>query len=69
MRYWQLVYHCYYTGFGLCGTPDTLIKAVAWWPEIKNLTLISNNAGIDKSGLALLWSNNQGDWWLHAGQQ
>ncbi|KAI9628995.1 hypothetical protein KEM48_011246 [Puccinia striiformis f. sp. tritici PST-130] len=47
------------SGFGLCGTPDTLIEAVAQRPEIKNLTLISNNAGIDKSGLALL---------LHSGQ-
>ncbi|POW19785.1 hypothetical protein PSHT_04276 [Puccinia striiformis] len=49
----------FYAGFGLCGTPDTLIEAVAQRPEIKNLTLISNNAGIDKSGLALL---------LHSGQ-
>ncbi|OAV95472.1 hypothetical protein PTTG_04623 [Puccinia triticina 1-1 BBBD Race 1] len=47
------------SGFGLCGTPDTLIQAVARRPEIKNLTLISNNAGVDKSGLGLILHSRQ----------
>ncbi|MBW0495380.1 hypothetical protein O181_035095 [Austropuccinia psidii MF-1] len=46
-------------GFGLCGTPDTLIKALSRRPEVKNLTVVSNNAGVDKYGLGVL---------LHSGQ-
>ena len=38
-------------GFGLCGIPETLIKALAKHPEIKNLTAVSNNAGAKESGL------------------
>src|SRR5437660_734717 len=33
-------------GFGLCGIPDTLIEAIRD-SGAKNLTFISNNAGVD----------------------
>ncbi|SGY13607.1 BQ5605_C010g05911 [Microbotryum silenes-dioicae] len=46
-------------GFGLCGTADTLIGALSKRPEVKNLTCVSNNAGVDKLGLGIL---------LHSGQ-
>ncbi|CEQ42254.1 SPOSA6832_04057 [Sporobolomyces salmonicolor] len=46
-------------GFGLCGTADTLIGALAKRPEVKNLTCVSNNAGVGKFGLGAL---------LHSGQ-
>jgi 3-oxoacid CoA-transferase len=48
-----------YAGFGLCGTPDTLIQALAQRPQVNNLTIISNNAGLDKSGLGLLLHSRQ----------
>jgi acyl CoA:acetate/3-ketoacid CoA transferase alpha subunit len=38
-------------GFGLCGTPDTLIGALAKRNDIKNLTAVSNNAGAGEHGL------------------
>jgi len=47
------------SGFGLCGTPDTLIQALAQRPEINNLTVISNNAGVDKLGLGILLHSRQ----------
>src|SRR3990167_8892282 len=37
-------------GFGLCGIPEGLIDQVAHL-EVKNLTCISNNAGVDNFGL------------------
>ena len=37
-------------GFGLCGIPSLLIKAIRD-SGVKNLTIISNNAGIDGEGL------------------
>jgi len=40
-------------GFGLCGIPETLIDAVLA-SGAKDLTLISNNAGVDDFGLGLL---------------
>src|SRR5215218_9986033 len=40
-------------GFGLCGVPDTLIHAIRD-SGAKNLTFVSNNAGIDGAGLGLL---------------
>ncbi|BGP17140.1 hypothetical protein JCM10213_005236 [Rhodosporidiobolus nylandii] len=46
-------------GFGLCGTADTLIGALSKRPEVKNLTCVSNNAGVGKFGLGAL---------LHSGQ-
>jgi 3-oxoacid CoA-transferase subunit A len=40
-------------GFGLCGIPETLILAIRD-SGVKNLTFVSNNAGIDGAGLGLL---------------
>jgi 3-oxoacid CoA-transferase subunit A len=39
-------------GFGLCGIPENLIAAVAR-KEPRNLTVISNNAGVDDFGLGI----------------
>ncbi|EIN07523.1 3-oxoacid CoA-transferase [Punctularia strigosozonata HHB-11173 SS5] len=46
-------------GFGLCGTPDTLIGALSKRPEVKNLTAVSNNAGSGEKGLGKLLYNGQ----------
>ena len=40
-------------GFGLCGIPENCINALVE-KKRKNLTCISNNAGIDNFGLGLL---------------
>jgi 3-oxoacid CoA-transferase subunit A len=45
-------------GFGLCGVPDTLIHAIRD-SGAKNLTFVSNNAGIDGAGLGLLLETRQ----------
>src|SRR5476651_2107104 len=45
-------------GFGLCGIPENLIRALVR-KGVKNLTTISNNAGVDTFGLGKL---------LHTGQ-
>jgi len=45
-------------GFGLVGIPDRLIHAVRD-SGVKNLTCVSNNAGIDGHGLGLLLENGQ----------
>jgi len=45
-------------GFGLCGIPENLIKALAR-KGVKNLTVISNNAGVDDFGLGILLQNRQ----------
>jgi 3-oxoacid CoA-transferase subunit A len=45
-------------GFGLCGIPEALIEALAR-KGVRNLTTISNNAGVDDFGLGKL---------LYAGQ-
>src|SRR5437660_4641200 len=45
-------------GFGLCGTPGSLIAAVRE-SGVKNLTVVSNNAGIDGVGLGLLLDSRQ----------
>ena len=45
-------------GFGLVGIPDKLIHAVRD-SAVKNLTCVSNNAGIDGAGLGLLLENGQ----------
>ncbi|OGS01398.1 MAG: succinyl-CoA--3-ketoacid-CoA transferase [Elusimicrobia bacterium RIFCSPLOWO2_12_FULL_59_9] len=45
-------------GFGLCGIPENLIRALAD-SGVKNLTLISNNAGTDEHGIGLLLKNGQ----------
>ncbi|KAL8832976.1 MAG: hypothetical protein Q9170_004612 [Blastenia crenularia] len=46
-------------GFGLCGVPDTLINTLHSLPHITNLTAVSNNAGIEGSGLGLLLTSKQ----------
>ena len=45
-------------GFGLCGIPKVLIDAVHE-SGVKDLTVISNNAGIDGAGLGLLLETRQ----------
>lgn len=45
-------------GFGLCGIPEALIAAVAK-TGVKDLTVISNNAGIDGVGLGMLLETRQ----------
>ena len=45
-------------GFGLCGIPENLIAAIAR-SDIRALTVISNNCGIDNFGLGLLLANHQ----------
>ena len=45
-------------GFGLCGIPETLIEAVRD-AGVTNLTVISNNAGIDGVGLGVLLDTRQ----------
>src|SRR3972149_12222070 len=45
-------------GFGLCGIPENLIAALSE-KGIKNLTVISNNAGVDDFGLGLLLQTRQ----------
>ncbi len=45
-------------GFGLCGIPEALIAALRD-SGVKNLTVISNNAGVDDFGLGLLLQTRQ----------
>jgi 3-oxoacid CoA-transferase subunit A len=45
-------------GFGLCGTPENLLRALVR-KGVKNLTTISNNAGVDGFGMGLLLSAGQ----------
>ncbi len=40
-------------GFGLCGIPENLIRALVR-KGVKNLTTISNNVGVDGFGMGLL---------------
>ena len=45
-------------GFGLCGIPEALIKALRD-SGVTGLTAISNNAGVDDAGLGLLLQTRQ----------
>jgi 3-oxoacid CoA-transferase subunit A len=45
-------------GFGLCGIPETLIFAIRE-SGVKNLTVVSNNAGVDGVGLGILLESKQ----------
>ncbi|MBD1378723.1 CoA transferase subunit A [Metabacillus arenae] len=45
-------------GFGLCGIPENLIIALVE-TGVKDLTIISNNCGVDEWGLGLLLQNKQ----------
>ena len=45
-------------GFGICGIPENLIAAVKR-KGVKNLTIVSNNAGVDDFGIGLLLQTRQ----------
>ena len=45
-------------GFGLCGIPENLIQSIKE-SGVKNLTIASNNAGVDGFGLGLLLQDMQ----------
>lgn len=45
-------------GFGLCGIPENLINALLK-SKVQNLTVISNNCGVDNFGLGLLLQTRQ----------
>jgi 3-oxoacid CoA-transferase subunit A len=45
-------------GFGLCGIPEKLIAAIRE-AQVRDLTVISNNAGIDGVGLGVLLESGQ----------
>ncbi len=45
-------------GFGLCGIPENLIAEIQK-SGVKNLTVISNNAGVDGFGLGVLLNSKQ----------
>ena len=45
-------------GFGLCGIPENLIRALVR-KGTKNLTTISNNVGVDGLGIGLLLAAGQ----------
>ncbi len=45
-------------GFGLCGIPENSIKALIK-KGVKNLTCISNNAGVDDFGIGLMLQTRQ----------
>jgi acyl CoA:acetate/3-ketoacid CoA transferase alpha subunit len=43
--------YCCYTGFGLSGIPETLLKALSKRTDVKDLIAVSNNAGAGDKGL------------------
>ncbi|ODM88358.1 Succinyl-CoA:3-ketoacid coenzyme A transferase 1, mitochondrial, partial [Orchesella cincta] len=45
-------------GFGLCGIPENLISGLLE-SKVDDLTVVSNNAGVDNIGLGLLLKNKQ----------
>src|SRR6185503_16868455 len=45
-------------GFGLCGNPENCIRAIRE-RGTKNLTIVSNNCGVDAKGLGILLANGQ----------
>lgn len=45
-------------GFGLCGIPEALILAIRE-SGVRNLTVVSNNAGVDGVGLGILIESRQ----------
>ena len=45
-------------GFGLCGIPEALIEAIRR-SGVTNLTVVSNNAGVDGAGLGILLESRQ----------
>jgi 3-oxoacid CoA-transferase subunit A len=47
-------------GFGLCGIPENLIAAIRD-ADVRHLTVISNNCGVDNFGLGILLAGGQID--------
>jgi 3-oxoacid CoA-transferase subunit A len=45
-------------GFGLCGIPENLIQAIQR-KGTKDLTVVSNNCGVDDFGLGVLLQSRQ----------
>src|SRR4051794_28966608 len=45
-------------GFGLCGIPENLIRALHA-KGTKNLTIVSNNAGVEQFGIGILLKARQ----------
>src|SRR5882757_4737912 len=45
-------------GFGLCGIPEVCIQALRDM-NVRNLTIASNNCGVDDFGLGILLANRQ----------
>lgn len=45
-------------GFGVCGIPENLIRGLVQ-RGTKNLTIVSNNAGVEEAGIGLLINNGQ----------
>src|SRR5271169_778914 len=45
-------------GFGLCGIPENLIQALVD-SNVKGLTIVGNNAGVDDFGMGLLLKSRQ----------
>jgi 3-oxoacid CoA-transferase/3-oxoacid CoA-transferase subunit A len=45
-------------GFGLCGIPENCIRALSE-RDVKDLTFVSNNCGVDDFGLGILLRNKQ----------
>jgi len=45
-------------GFGLCGIPENLIRQIREM-QVRELTLVSNNCGVDDFGLGLLLQDRQ----------
>lgn len=41
-------------GFGLCGIPENLLKALSEREDVSGLTVVSNNVGVDKYGVGIL---------------
>ena len=54
----QIFYYLTLGGFGLCGIPENAISELVRL-GVKDLTCISNNAGVDDFGLGLLLQNHQ----------
>jgi 3-oxoacid CoA-transferase len=46
------------SGFGLCGIPENLISGLLE-SKVNNLTVVSNNCGVDNFGLGLLLKQRQ----------
>lgn len=49
---------CIILGFGLCGIPENLIQGLLQ-TKVKDLTIVSNNCGVENWGLGLLLKTHQ----------